>query len=501
MTKMHQQKKESNWEAPVDLFNKTVSTFPVQIFPEWLRNQVLNVTDFAQTPPDAASMAALSVLSTALAKKFEIKASDSGSWVEKINLYTVTSLPSGERKSTIHNILIKPIVDFERKERAAYEPANDLEEPSNKNGSKSLVRLPRYLCDDVTPERVVGLLRENKERIAILSSEGGLFETLNGRYNSDPNIDAFLKGFTGDPIIVERVGRDSETIYEPCITLGLFVQPTMLQGQSERLIERGIFGRFLYALPEPRQTPRDVTPKRLDQQAEQTYFENIQRMMSFDPAQPFTLVLSEEADQEFLKFCSVHEEILYNNLDYIHMNSWAGRLPGQLLKVMALLHVAEQMNSSDGSLDSIDLKISSEIVCNVLNNASYFVEHARKAFGCLRSDGELEDAKYLWNVLNRNPESELKKQDVWKSTKGRLTKAEYLDDALRILVQHGYIDVVVDESSLSRRGRKGSVIIINPKAKQNGTTNRSRGSKEKKSHEPVVDAVNSIPAPAAIMEG
>jgi hypothetical protein len=451
-----------SWEAPIDLFTRTVKSFPVDIFPEWLKQQVNNVIQFTQTSSDAAGMAALSVLSTALAKKFVIKPSNDGSWVEKINLYTVATMRSGERKSTVHDLFIKPIVAFERNARERRKEEL-METATNVRGPKAITRLPRYMCDDVTPERMVGLLTENEERIAILSDDGGgIFQTLNGRYSNDPNIDVFLKGFTGNPIIVERIGRESETVYDPSITIGVFVQPTVLQDQPERLIERGVFGRFLYALPEPRQQPRDVTPRKIDEQIEQTYQLNIHRMMEFRPDNPITLILNTEAESEFLKYCAQHEEKLLNDLDYIHMSSWAERLPGQLLRITALLHVADQISARD-NLSEIDPNIGLELISKVISLADYLIEHAKKAFGCLRSDGELEDAKYLWNVLEQSPDDQLKKQEIWRRTKGKLTKAEYLDDALRILVQHRYIELVLDDDS-SKRGRTGLLIVRNPRA-------------------------------------
>jgi hypothetical protein len=161
------------------------------------------------------------------------------------------------------------------------------------------------------------------------------------------------------------------------------------------------------------------------------------------------------------------------------MSSWAERLPGHLLRIIALLHIAEQI-AGKASLESIDITVGLDLIRNVIDAAEYFEEHAKKTFGCLRSDGELEDAKYLWNVLLKQNKDKFKKQDVWKSTKGRLTKAEYLDYALRILVQHGYIELIPDEDSASKRGRNGLLIHVNPIAKgEQALLKRSRASIKK----------------------
>ena len=66
--------------------------------------------------------------------------------------------------------------------------------------------------DDITTEKHVSVLSANKGRAAIISTEGGIFDTLAGIYTKNVNIDVMLKGYSGDPIRVDRIGRDSESM-------------------------------------------------------------------------------------------------------------------------------------------------------------------------------------------------------------------------------------------------------------------------------------------------
>src|SRR3954465_13344295 len=60
---------------------------------------------------------------------------------------------------------------------------------------------PRLLADDATPEAIVSLLANHGGRIAVVSAEGGLLDTLaGGRYSKTPNIEPLLKGHAGDRI-------------------------------------------------------------------------------------------------------------------------------------------------------------------------------------------------------------------------------------------------------------------------------------------------------------
>ena len=63
-----------------------------------------------------------------------------------------------------------------------------------------------------------------------MSTEGGLFETLAGRYSQGVlNIDVYLKGFSGDPLRIDRISRPPQYVPKPVLTLGLTVQPEVIR--------------------------------------------------------------------------------------------------------------------------------------------------------------------------------------------------------------------------------------------------------------------------------
>ena len=71
--------------------------------------------------------------------------------------------------------------------------------------------------------------------MAVISSEGGLFDMAAGQYSDHVNIDILLKAFTGDPVMIDRKGRPSEQIDRPCLTMLLTVQPSVLQAVMENV--------------------------------------------------------------------------------------------------------------------------------------------------------------------------------------------------------------------------------------------------------------------------
>ena len=51
--------------------------------------------------------------------------------------------------------------------------------------------------DDVTPERLIDLMDRQDGCMTVCSAEGGLFDSLSGRYDKTANFDIYLKATPG----------------------------------------------------------------------------------------------------------------------------------------------------------------------------------------------------------------------------------------------------------------------------------------------------------------
>src|SRR5215208_4605857 len=196
-------------------------------------------------------------------------------------------MDAGTRKSSVFTALTRPVAEFERQQAAtalpaitetttlrriadqaaAYAEAAASKAPADQaevKQAEAIARtaeaarlvvppIPRWLVDDATPEALAGLLA-TYGRIALLSPEGDVFDQMAGRYNqaAGPNLGVYLKGHAGDLLKVDRRGRPPEYVQRPCLTIGLTVQPKVLQGLASRpgFGGRGLLARFLYSLPE-----------------------------------------------------------------------------------------------------------------------------------------------------------------------------------------------------------------------------------------------------------
>ena len=128
--------------------------------------------------------------------------------------------------------------------RSLQERKRNLEE----NEEKPL----QLFCGDATPEALIDLLSKNNGRMALISDEGGVLDTVAGaRYSDRTNLDGLLNAYSGSPIRINRRTRESETVDRPALTIAVMVQPITLQGMIENgeLMGRGLLARFLFSFP------------------------------------------------------------------------------------------------------------------------------------------------------------------------------------------------------------------------------------------------------------
>jgi replicative DNA helicase len=274
------------WSPPIPLgVADVVPAFPVDALPSWLGEYVTAVATATQSPPDLAGMLALAVLATVAAGAVEVQPRPG--WRVPLCLFVAVGMDAGTRKSSVFTALTRPVAEFERNQAAAALPAitetitlrriadqaaahaeaaasKAPADQQQERQAEAIARaaeaanlivppVPRWLVDDATPEALAGLLA-TYGRIALLSPEGDVFDQMAGRYsqNAGPNLGVYLKGHAGDLLKVDRRGRPPEYVERPCLTIGLAVQPEVLQGLAGRpgFRGRGLLARFLYSLPE-----------------------------------------------------------------------------------------------------------------------------------------------------------------------------------------------------------------------------------------------------------
>jgi hypothetical protein len=479
------------WEIPVPLRSYTLPDFPLDILPDWLADFVYAEAVTTQTPNDLAGMLSIASCATALTGRFKVQVKPD--WYEPLNLYVAVALPSGDRKSRVFRDVTLPIRDFESLLRDAFggEIAEEnakldiLEErlkQAKTNASKAddpvertkweneaaalayelefskRLNIPRFLADDVSPEKLSNLLWEQDGRLALMSAEGTVFDLISGRYSRGiPNLDVYLNAHPGDSIRVDRIGRPSEFIENPALTIGVAVQPDVLKRLADKpeLRGRGLLARFLYSLPESKVGMRDPDPPARPDFVRDRYRDNLQRLIVLgrpdgwkEPPEPYTLLMSPEARNEMIELSRRVEPRLgdFGNLEFLR--DWGSKLAGEVARIAGILHLAEHVHDEDPWI----MEVSPETVRRAVTlGENYLIDHAVAAHALMGADSNIEDALYILKWIKRKEITIASKRDIFDELRGRFDRADQVEPGIRILITHGYLR----EASKDKRAGRG----------------------------------------------
>jgi replicative DNA helicase len=432
------------WEDPTPLTGQgaPLPEFPLAALPKWMRDAARGIARFHDTPADVAALAALGVVSVATARRARVNLSGQR---EEVNGYFLAALDSGQRKSGPFAVAATaPLLNAQQQLQAD-------EDAMAQHDDRTPFRI-RLFTTNATPAALRNLANDNGERIGILSSEGGVFDELAGRYNNVPDIDLALAGWNGEPYHADRATIDIPPMNRPVLTISLTVQPAVLKDMAVKpsFKDRGLLARFLYSLP------ADVVGKRRNERVpipkdvHETYLANMtQLLVSLAPlTDGLEWSVSEAAYKLFHDYEAQLEPKLARGAVYggdDGMREWASKLMGQTLKLAGLLHAA-----SDPSTVISRSRIGEETMRAALRLAEYFLAHAEATFGLMRTDQRTENAREILAWVQRIDWS----TKPWSDHRGGVTRREVckyvravygdLDgalNALRLLEKHGYLRV------------------------------------------------------------
>ena len=252
--------------------------FPLTALPSLALAMVVNVSDSVQVSYGMTACMVLGAVSAAAAGRLSVRVSKD--YEEPLQLFIAAGANPSERKSACMGMVFHSLNEYEIEENARRAPAvrhykesRELLEEGIARAKKSGDRLKmsdlidelnsmqevkdyELLLTDATPEALSRAMSRNGGRMALVSSEGAFLNILAGGYSSGgaANVDVVLKGYSGEPVRVERIGRGSEKITKASLSLCLAVQPDLLETflSDPTLAGRGMASRFLCCLPQSR---------------------------------------------------------------------------------------------------------------------------------------------------------------------------------------------------------------------------------------------------------
>ncbi|WP_248663805.1 YfjI family protein [Fuchsiella alkaliacetigena] len=518
---------KSHWPDPhpLDLkkYNKDINNLDSSILPNWLRDFTDNLAEATQTPVGLSIMLSLSVLSTALSKKAVIKVKQG--WREPLNIWTCSVMPTGNRKSPVFNKMIQPIKQYEKKLRDKFKLEADeskikkeivkerfkklknqaINENDENKREKLLdemkklqqqkneinaINIPTLYTDDITTEALAIAMKKNYGRLALLSPEGIVFRHASGLYSGNINLNNLKKSWTGDESInVNRVTRSEVRIDNPALTIGITVQPSVINNLNKDIFRReGLLGRFLFCYPNSWVGKRDPifdTPN-LYETINERYKKAIKILLNSKPKEkkngdwiPHIITFDDDAKQILNDYSKEVETELREGGRLCAIRDWANKLIGNIIRVSGLMHLANQIQFNESNLNWSKL-IDEKIALSAVKLGRRLINHTLKTFDLLDKAEDYDLAKYILDkitkgkamessgdLIDRFGKERLDKSILYKLTrkKKEITDPDALNRPLDLLTNLNYIKLI--KESNQGKGRPPSPkIVVNPKYKR-----------------------------------
>jgi len=488
------QAKSQVWPELVPLDEPDPPRLDIAHIPAWAGAFARELCRFTETPRELAAGMVLAACATAAARRLSVRVRPG--YVEPCNLWVIVALESGNRKSAVQRAAVAPLLAWERDQAADLAP--EIARVSSKyrtmverakavraSAVKSKDRLeaevlaeaaakieaelpeipipPQLWTSDATPERLGSLLADHGETMAWLSSEGGIFELLRGRYsNGIPNLDLVLKAHSGDAERVDRGSRPPVFLRSPRLSMGLSPQPEVLRGLAGKagFRGRGLLARFLFLLPKSHLGSRSLETHEIPEGVRSAYAAGVRAMLDWEPAfddygdeRPYFVDLTPAAGAEHLDFARMIEEQMRPGGDMEHHRDWAGKAPGAAARLAGVLHAIEHAHGQPW-----DHPITLETMTAALELMGVITRHTVGAFNVMGSDPEIEAARRVWVWVSGGRRAEFRLREAQQALKGTFPRVIELRRALEVLEERGYLEVI--EPPRDGPGRPPSPTVV-----------------------------------------
>ncbi len=475
------------WGDPAPLQTVTdTPSFPLEALPAWAVAHAEAVAEAIQVPVDLPASLIIGALSAATTGRLD--AMPGPEWVEPVNLYLAVVMRSGAGKSPAEKACVSWLRRWQarrieetaeardkavfrasglRKKAVDAQKGYEMGSTSEDDAWDAHVRalaaeadvppVPRVIIDDATPEAVATLLKAHSERLAIMSTEADLFDMVLGDGRRKPNINIYLKAWSGDTMTRDRkgssdTGPEATDLTRPLLTVSAAVQPSVLERirTDAELVGRGFVARFMLSVPPDTIGRRDHTRRftanglatRRDYEA--ACIEMADRLARF--TMPARVRFDRDAQRCLNEFMATVEPQLAAAGDLAVLAEWANKCFASVARYAALLWVAEGHDTGEA--------IDADTCARAVTLGWYWVAHAAHAYGRAGDHVAAQATAILeWAAAEGN--ATFTATDLQKGCRSRrldLLRAVDFAEPLRRLVDNSWLVVHADEGWADRLG-------------------------------------------------
>ncbi len=445
---------------PIPLPEKPkVEPFPVDLFPDPVRQFLTEVSQSMGLPPDYPGIHALTLLGGAIGNTRVIELKPG--YRQQPNLYTALVADTGTGKSPALEAAFEPILQIQKEHARTY--ANLMEEyemamrryhaemaewKKQKKKDEEPPKEPEQpqmeevYVTQATLEALLRALKNNNRGLILKVDElSGWIRSMN-QYKGGKGDDRehYLSLWSGSDIKVNRVRDGGEPLFipKPFVAVTGNIPPDILpELEDENGNEDGFIHRVLLGYPDA-QDPAEWTWTGISPKAKEDYAQVFDRLYNLKPEmvngelKPKILQLTNAAKQWWAEWYSIHiREMKDPDFSRRLRGPWA-KMPNQLARIALILHMARVVcgEAEDGEVDEISLNRAVQFI-------KYFKSHIRKAYQQL---GKSHVDKRIEEVVEwiRRHGGQVTKRDAQRKRVGGCKKASEVEALFEELKDHGY---------------------------------------------------------------
>lgn len=400
--------------------------FPVEFLPTIIRNAVFEVEKQTQAPLPLIAASVLGAISLVCQNSVDVCRLDN--LRSPISLFLLTLAESGERKSTVDKLLMKPLYQLEEELFEQYskevvfwrndEMIFNAEKKALLSRVKSDVSRGRdmsvtserlkellasspvepcrykFMFNDATPAAIKNFLSGQWRSIGLMSDEAGV--VFNG--HSLKELPFINKMWDGSIFSVERKCEPEFLISDARLTLSLMVQPYVFEDYRSRKGDMakgiGFFARCLICQPQSTQGYRPISNPVVSTEHLPVFHKRLMQLAREGIARKgekerVCLRFSLEAERKWIDFYNLTEQEM-RELGYLSdFKDYASKMAENMARIAALLHY----------FDGAEGDISAQAVEDAKKISAWYVEEYKRLFtvskGFTIVDTEAEEL-YSW---------------------------------------------------------------------------------------------------------
>jgi hypothetical protein len=440
------------------------------------------IHEVVQAPGATCGQSVLAALSLACQAFVDVEVDGR---IHPTSLFFITISESGERKSAVDKVSLKPLSDWQRQlvehhkdQFRDYKNKIDLWKALRNKAIKEALEVvggelkdfePEptppceglMLCEEPTLEGLEQLLERGQPSAGIFSDEGG--RLVGGHAMNADNALKTACGLSnlwdGKPMTKVRKGEGSKVHYGRRLSLHLMIQPVVLTQllNNDTLMGQGILSRCLFSAPAPLAGTRKYLE--VDLSRDRTildFYELINRLQDRpypkngsgenkifcpgDALSPKPVGFEEGAKKRWVEFHDETDRKMKEDGEYYPIKPFASKAAEQVSRIAAIFAFSETSFVSDK-----ELRIDLQQLDRAIELVDYYLSEALRILSRSSSDPNTHLATLTLEWIKRSRSDQIFSiADVYQRGPSQIRGAKKAKAIMKILQEHNHVIEVPD---------------------------------------------------------